>query len=90
MTEPTAPPVTRVKSAKRSADLTAMWADPTVGPDGLTYRQRRTKGAADARAAQLARKRGTGGASAAIAPTSAAPPSGATGPKARRGLRRWR
>lgn len=88
------PGATRVKSAKRSADMKAKWDDPTVGADGLTYRQRRVAASKAARAAQLAPK--SKSAPIAPAPSAAAPASPAppppddARPKGGRGLRRWR
>lgn len=37
------PEGTRMKSKARADRVKAMWDDPTVGADGLTYRQRRLK-----------------------------------------------
>ena len=87
--------VTRVKSAKRSADMKAKWDDPAVGADGLTYRQRRTQASRDARARQLAAKRPGTPAPPSSRPAPAAaspapPPSDDARPKGGRGLRRWR
>lgn len=40
---------TRVKSAARATRMSALWNDPTVGADGLTYRQRMQAKAKDQR-----------------------------------------
>jgi hypothetical protein len=50
---------TTVKNTVRAQKLKAKWDDPTVGADGLTYRQRMTKAAKEHYAARggIRRKR---------------------------------